>query len=358
MSYLPYFLAAAASFILTLIATPVVRRYALTRHIVDQPGGRRINQQPIPRLGGVAVVAAFWLVILVTAIVTPDQLNFTGQHLLGIDRNLFGVLLGSLILVSTGVIDDIRGLSPAQKFGAQILAAVCVPLFGIHIQWLAHPLGGPDIQLPLWLDTALIIGWIVGVINVVNWLDGLDGLATGISTIAALILFFLSLATFVNQPATALLAITAFGAGVGFLHYNFNPAKIFLGDSGSMFLGFLLAIIAVISGGKLATAGLVLGIPILDAAWVILRRLAAGQKPWAADRKHLHHRLLDAGLSQKQTVLLYWTFSALFGAIALGSRTYGKTMTAVAMLGVMIGLGLILVLLERKKLKKEVDLPE
>lgn len=344
-----YLSAAAAAFILSLLLTPLIRRLAIKFNIVDQPGGRRINQQPIPRLGGVAIVASFWLVILLVQSIRPELLNFTNQTILGIDKNLFGVLLGSLILVAAGIVDDVKGLSPAQKLGAQILAAVMIPLFGIHIQWLAHPLGGPDIQLPLWLDTALIIVWIAGLINVVNWLDGLDGLATGISTIAALILFFLSLAAFVNQPATALLAIVAFGASLGFLPSNFNPAKIFLGDSGSMFLGFLLAIFAVISGGKLATAGLVLGIPILDAAWVILRRLAGGQKPWAADRKHLHHRLLDAGLNQRQTVVLYWTFSALFGSIALASRTYGKTITALTMLGIMITLGLALIWLERRK---------
>lgn len=349
---MPYILAALAGGLLTFILTPLVRKIAIANDIVDAPGGRRVHQAAIPRMGGVAIVVSFWLVILLTAIIAPESLNFTGQKILGLDRNLFGVLLGSLILATTGVIDDIRGLSPFAKLIAQIVAASCVPLFGIHIQWLAHPLDGPDIQLPLWLDDLLIVGWIVAVINVVNWLDGLDGLATGIGSIASLILFFLSLAAFVNQPATAFLAIVLFGCGLGFLRYNFNPAKIFLGDSGSMFMGFLLAIFAVISGGKLATAGLVLGIPILDAAWVVLRRLFAGQVPWQADRKHLHHRLLDAGLNQRQTVILYWCFSALFGAIALSSRTYGKTMTALSMIGLMIVLGLILVALEQKKSKR------
>jgi UDP-GlcNAc:undecaprenyl-phosphate GlcNAc-1-phosphate transferase len=162
-------------------------------------------------------------------------------------------------------------------------------------------------------------------------------------------LFFLSLAPFVNQPATALLAIVLAGAGLGFLKFNFNPARIFLGDSGSMFLGYMIAIIAIISGGKLATAGLILGIPILDAAWVIARRVLSGEKPWKADRKHLHHRLLDAGLSQKQTVILYWAFSALFGGIALASQTYGKTLTALAAAFLMLILGFILVRLERKR---------
>lgn len=344
-----YFIPAFSALILTAAITPLIRHYAMEKKIVDSPGGRRINTKPIPRLGGVAIVLGVWLTLIGFRIASPYFPPFTERQLFGIfDQNLFGVFLGSLILAITGVVDDIRGLLPWQKLIAQVLAAVCIPLFGIHIQWLAHPFGGPDIQLANWLDNILIVGWIVGVINVVNWLDGLDGLATGIGAIASLILFFLSLAPFVNQPATALLAIILFGACLGFLPYNFNPAKIFLGDSGSMFLGFLLAIIAVISGGKLATAGLVLGIPILDAAWVILRRLFAGQAPWQADRKHLHHRLLDAGLSQRQTVALYWVFAAVTGLVALGSRTYGKTITASILLGLMLILGCSLVLLEKR----------
>ncbi len=334
-----YFLGLIAA-VLTLSLTPLVRRFSIAKGVVDQPGGRRINKEPVPRMGGVAIVIAFWLTLFSIQAIKPELLNFTGQQIFGIDRNFFGVFIGSLILLAAGIVDDMRGLSPLQKLVAQLAAAACVPLFGIHIQWLAHPLGGADLQLPLWLDTVVIIVWIVAVINVVNWLDGLDGLATGIGTIAGLILFFLSLAPFVNQTATALLAIVLAGASLGFLRYNFNPAKIFLGDSGSMFLGYILAIIAVISGGKLATASLVLGIPILDAAWVILRRLANGQSPWTADRKHLHHRLLDAGLSQRQTVTLYWAISAIFGATALASRTYGKTLMILVLLILML-LGMI-----------------
>ncbi len=346
---MPYLLSGLAALTLTLLITPLIRQLSLRNKIVDQPGGRRINKTPVPRMGGVALVASFWLVILGVVLVRPDLLSFTEARIFGIDKNLVGVFIGGLILATTGILDDIYGLNPLQKFVAQILAAAMVPLFGIHIQWLAHPLGGADIQLPMWLDNLIIIGWIFSVINVVNWLDGMDGLAAGIGGIAALILFFLSMAAFVNQPATALLAIVLFSCCLGFLRYNFNPAKIFMGDSGSMFIGYLLAILAVISGGKLATAGLVLGIPIIDAAWVILRRLASGQRPWSADRKHLHHRLLDAGLSQRQTVLLYWIFSGLFGIVALGSRTYGKTLTGLALVGVMVVLGIVLVLIEKRK---------
>lgn len=344
-----YLIVAFTAFVASLLLSPVIKGIALARGIVDQPGGRRINKQPIPRMGGIAIVLGFWLVVIVVSLVRPELLNFSNQIFLGIDRNLFGVLLGSLILVTAGVVDDIKGLSPAAKLVAQILAAACIPLFGIHIQWLAHPLGGPDIQLPLWLDTTLIVGWIVGMINVVNWLDGLDGLAAGVSGIAATILCFLSLALFVNQPATALIAIILAGATFGFLPYNVNPAKIFMGDTGSMFLGYILAILAVISGGKLATAGLVLGIPILDAAWVILRRLASGQSPWKADRRHLHHRLLDAGLSQRQTVFLYWVLSALFGSIALTSQTYGKVIAGTILIVLMAIIGLSLYAISKKR---------
>lgn len=344
-----YYLALLASLVATILLTPLVRQFSLKNKIVDQPGGRRINSQPIPRLGGVAIVVSFWLVIIGINLISPGLLDLTGRSILGLDRNLFGVLIGALILVSAGIVDDLIGLSPLAKLIAQFLAAICIPLFGIHLQWLAHPLGGPDIQLLPTLDAILIVFWIVGLINVVNWLDGLDGLATGVSGIGALALFFLSITAFVNQPATALLAIVLFGSCLGFLKYNYNPARIFLGDSGSMFLGYMLAIFAVISGGKLATAGLVLGIPIIDAAWVILRRLKSGQSPWIADRKHLHHRLFDAGLNQKQTVLIYWIFSAIFGFIALFSRTAGKTLTGLAVVGVVLAIGLILWILDRRQ---------
>lgn len=346
-----YLLSALVALILSLFIVPAIRRIAIANKIVDQPGGRRIHKEPVPRMGGVAVVLSFWIVVLGVAYTRPDLLHFTGETIGGIDKNLLGVFVGSMILMFTGIVDDARGLSPVIKLLAQFAAAACVPLFGIHIQWLANPIGGLDIQLPLWIDTALITLWIVGIINVVNWLDGLDGLATGVSSIAAFILFFLSLAPFVNQPATALLAIVLVGSGLGFLKFNINPAKIFLGDSGSMFFGYMIAILAVISGGKLATAGLVLGIPILDAAWVILRRVFSGQSPWVADRRHLHHRLLDAGLTQKQTVTLYWALSAIFGSIALASRTYGKTIAAVTIFGLMIVIGLGLVLFDRYKNK-------
>lgn len=344
-----YFFAGLISAGLAASLTPAVRRLAIKNKIVDQPGGRRVNSSAVPRMGGLALVGAFWLVTLAIALIFPERLNFSGRTIGGLDANLLGVLFGAIILVIAGIVDDVRGLSPIGKLTAQLLAAACVPLFGIDIQWLAHPLGGANIELVPWLDHLLIVLWIVAVINVVNWLDGLDGLATGVGAIAALILFALSLAAFVNQPATALIAIILFGSALGFLPYNFNPAKIFLGDTGSMFLGFMLAILAVISGGKLATAGLILGIPILDAGWVIFRRLISGQAPWSADRKHLHHRLLDAGLSQRQTVMLYWAFAALFGSLALAVRTYGKTLIGLAMLGIMLVLGLVLVALERRK---------
>ena len=214
--------------------------------------------------------------------------------------------------------------------------------FGIKIHWFANPLGGLNIELGNW--TYLFVPlWIVLIINVVNWLDGIDGLAVGVSSIASLVLGFLSLTPFVSQTSTALMAFLLAGASLGFLIFNFNPAKIFLGDSGSMFLGFMLAIFAIISGGKLATAGLVLGLPILDAFWVIIRRLYHHQAPWRADRLHLHHRFLDAGFSQRQTVFIMYAISATFGVIALATRTSGKVRASLALLLLMIAIGLFLV---------------
>lgn len=327
---IPFFGAA----ILSIVLTPAVRRFAITRGVVDQPGGRRIHKAPTARLGGLAVFAAFWLTLIAILVVNPLGLADATSMVGDIGINILGVLLGALILVMLGIYDDIIGVRPGWKLFWHFVAAFMPVLFGVKIWWLNHPFGGPNIVLGNW--TYFIVPlWIVFVINVVNWLDGLDGLATGVSAIAAVILFFLSLATFVNQPATALLAIILAGSAIGFLPYNFNPAKIFLGDSGSQFLGYMLAIFAIISGAKVATAALVLGVPILDAVWVIIRRLANQSSPFVADRKHLHHRFIDAGLSQRKTAVIYWVISLGFGLAALQTQTAGKLTAAVWLLIIM-----------------------
>jgi UDP-N-acetylmuramyl pentapeptide phosphotransferase/UDP-N-acetylglucosamine-1-phosphate transferase len=188
-------------------------------------------------------------------------------------------------------------------------------------------------------------------INVINFLDGLDGLASGISLIATIILYFLAIKPEVNQMSMSVLAIVLAGALIGFLPFNFYPAKVFLGDSGSQVLGFLLATFAIISGGKLATAFLVLGVPILDVVWVIARRVLAHKPVYQADRFHLHHRLLEAGLQHRGAVLLLYTISAAFGLIALETQTLGKLIAAIVLTAIMVLGGIVLVTLAARKVK-------
>lgn len=335
--YLIPFLAAAA---LSAAITPLVRLFSIRRKIVDYPGGRRIHHEPTARLGGAAIFLAFWIMVTGYLIFDPSSLKFVTETIVGIDKNLVGVFLGALILVILGIVDDVRQVKPGWKLFWHFVAAFMPVAFGVKIWWLNHPLGGPNIVLGN-LTYLVVPLWIVLVINVVNWLDGLDGLATGVSTIAAIILFFLSLAPFVNQPATALLAIILAGSALGFLPYNFNPAKIFLGDSGSQFLGYMLAVFAIISGAKVATAALVLGVPILDALWVIARRVLTGSSPFKADRRHLHHRFLDVGFSVRTTVIIYWLISLGFGLAALQTQTAGKLTAAFWLLIIMFLLATI-----------------
>jgi UDP-GlcNAc:undecaprenyl-phosphate GlcNAc-1-phosphate transferase len=217
--------------------------------------------------------------------------------------------------------------------------------------WVHNPLTGIDIILGNW--TYLLVPlWIVLMINVINWLDGVDGLASGVGLIASIILFILSISKEVNQVSTAILSIVLAGSLLGFLPFNFNPAKIFLGDIGSMFIGFMLAIFAIISGGKFATAALVLGLPILDALWVIASRLINHQVPWQADRRHLHHRLLDAGFSQRQSVLFLYAVSIFFGIIALQSGTHQKLIVFAWLVALMLILGLVTFTLRFKNRQK------
>jgi len=341
-----YLIAGIATFLLSALLTPLFRRFALSIGLLDKPGPRRVHKKPVARGGGVVVFASFWLVVTVILALEPTALKFVEQRVLGIDQNLLGVMIGGAILLASGLWDDFRPLSPGVKLVWQFVAVLMPVLFGIRIWWFSNPLGGLNIVLGNW--TYLFVPlWLILMINVMNWLDGIDGLATGISTIAAVVLVVLSLASFVNQPATALLAAALAGSAAGFLPFNFHPAKIFLGDSGSQFLGYMIGIFAIISGGKVASASLVLGIPILDAIWVILRRVVSGQSPFLADKRHLHHRFLEIGLSQRQTVMIYYLIALVFGMIALGTKTYGKFVAGAWLAGLMLVIATTLVLSQK-----------
>ncbi len=310
---------------------------------LSAPRERDVHKQPISRLGGSAISLTFIGVVGAIAWLQPSWLAFIGQRVGGIDRNLFGIMLGVILLTVVGLVDDIRGLSPWPKLAAHFAAGIILAWSMVLVPHVTNPFG--SVWNLGWLTYPFVVLWVVLMINVINFLDGLDGLATGVSLIAALVLYFLAIQPDVNQVSMSVLALVLAGGLLGFLPFNFYPAKLFLGDTGAMVIGFLLAVFAIISGGKLATAFLVLGVPILDVVWVVARRLLSRQPIYKADRFHLHHRLLQAGLKQRQAVLVFYTVSAGFGIIALQTQSYGKFIAALVLIGIMIVGGASLVAL-------------
>lgn len=322
--------------------TLVVRQFVqVTKLGLAEPRERDVHKVAIPRLGGVAVSMAFIFVSLLLYVLQPGLLAFIPETILGIDKNLLGILAGVILLSVVGAFDDIYGLSPWVKLAFHIVAGVILAASTVLISHITNPFGGAIVLG--WWTYPLVVAWVVFMINVLNFLDGLDGLAVGTSLIATVILYLVAVNPTVNQASMAVLALILTGALAGFLPFNFYPAKIFLGDSGSQVLGFLLAAFAIISGAKLATAFLVLGVPILDVFWVVGRRILTKQPIYKADRYHIHHRLLRAGLSQKQAVLLLYAVSAVFGMVALQTQSLGKLYAALILIGVMILGGAILV---------------
>lgn len=303
------------------------------------PRERDLHNKPTPRVGGIAVVAAFLVIVAVVNFLHPTSLNFSNQQLLGFDRNLLGLILAIIMLAVVNILDDYRNVRVLTRLIVEILAAVLIVVFGISIGWLSNPLGG-QIMLGA-LGSVFVVFWLVGLSNVTNWLDGVNGLAGGVGAIAMAVLFFLSIRPDVAQEPNALIAAIAFGALAGFLPFNIVRAKAFLGDTGSVFIGFLLGVLAIISGGKVATAFLVLAIPFLDAMVVIVSRLLNHQSPFAADKRHLHHRLLAAGLKPWQIVGLFYSISLVFGLIALNTQAIGKLWAIVFALILMTALVLL-----------------
>lgn len=341
MTFMIFLLAFILALILTLALVPVLKKIAINNEIVDLPDGvRKIHKKPIPLLGGTAVFIVFFVVLAL----------FGRQLVLG-DLNLshwLGFFVGSLILIIGGIIDDKYNLSAKKQFIFPILAIIAVLLGGVEIAKLSNPFGG--IISVAWLSPLLIFFWLLGMMYTTKLLDGVDGLVSGVAFIGVVVIFLFTLTSRYYQPDIALASAALAGAILGFLFYNFNPASIFLGEGGSLFLGFALGVLAIISGGKIAIALLVMGIPILDVAWTIFRRLLSGQNPFkSADRKHLHHRLLALGLSQKQTVLVFYAFSASFGALALFLQSRGKLVALALLVLLMLVAVIIFSFFDRKK---------
>ncbi len=326
--------------LLALVLTPLVRWVVLHYEIVDRPDARRVNTIPVPRGGGLAVSAAFLLVAGV--FLTVNDGSDMVIVLITLQRSeVAALMLGGAVAAGLGAIDDLFDLKARwQLFGQVALACFAVAL-GITIDFIANPFGGRPIVFSGPVAAGLTIFWIVGMINSINWIDGLDGLSSGIAFIAAVTLGIISLTNPPTQPMVAILCFTLAGALLGFLRWNFHPASIFAGTSGVQFVGYTLAVLAILGTAKVAVALLVLGVPIIDTFWIIVRRVSQGRSPFSPDRGHIHHRLLDLGLSHRQTVLVIYGICL---ALAVLSLLLSGVTQLYAFLGVFVAFGLILFL--------------
>ena len=311
-------LALLAALVISFLMTPVVRTFAYKVGAVDVPkDARRMHKTPIPRLGGLAIFIGFMLSVLILGNVQGN-----GQ--------LQSILLGSVIIVVLGVVDDIMALPAMLKFVIQIVAALIPALNGVVIQAFSNPNVFSDslywVLGPLSIPFTVL--WIVAITNSVNLIDGLDGLANGVSAISATTMLVIALLASEAEVAVVMAALV--GACVGFMPYNLNPAKMFMGDTGSTFLGYILATMSIQGLFKFyavisfAVPFLILGLPIFDTAFAFIRRIAHGQSPMHADRGHIHHRLIDMGLNQKQAVATLYVISAMLGLSAVVLTTGGE----------------------------------
>ena len=304
---------------MALLATPVIRRLAYQQNWVDAPDGKRkLHERAVPQVGGLAILLAFIVGLLYFALLKPFLPAHVASYII---LPPVKVLLGGVLIAAAGLYDDLRGMHFGFKFAAQIGVALMVVFSGYSIEIIGNPITGEMIRLPSWISVPLTVGWIVGIINAINLLDGMDGLAGGVSVIV-----FGSLtaayAVFGNW-GSLVLVIVAVGALLGFLWYNFNPATIFMGDTGSMFLGYLLSTYSLV-GASHASSLLALlipiiamGLPVIDTGLAIVRRFVERRPLFQPDRDHIHHRIAHRlGLSHRNTVLVLYLISIVFGVVA------------------------------------------
>ena len=306
----------ATALIVSFLMTPLVKTFAYKVGAIDVPkDNRRMHKTPIPRLGGLAIFIGF----MVSTLLFNE-----------IDVQMRGILMGSVIIVLLGVVDDITPLPAMLKFVVQIVAALIPLSHGVVIKALSNPniFSGSPYWVLGGLSVPITILWIVGITNAVNLIDGLDGLANGVSAICAATMLVIALLVSDGHVAVTMAALV--GACVGFMPYNMNPAKMFMGDTGATFLGFILATMSIQGLFKFyalisfAVPFLILGLPIFDTAFAMIRRIAKGQSPMQPDRSHVHHRLIDMGLNQKQAVATLYVISAILGMSAVVLTTSGE----------------------------------
>lgn len=334
-----FIIPALFSFVLTILLVKLAIYFFPKWGLMDKPLKYGLKRKPIPYYGGLVLVVVFVLSTIV---------------FVHIDLHVIGLLIGALLIASISFLDDLFDVSPWIRLFVQFLAALTIVISGIGISSISNPIGSDIIldqfsvefplgnifvQITLLADLFTIV-WIVLIVNTMNFLDGLNGLVSGVAFIAAVTFFALSIGEYniIDQTTIATLAAIIAGSTFAFWIFDFHPAKILMGDTGSMFLGFLIAVFAIYSGGKVATAFLVLGFPILDTFWVITRRIVHGQSPMKGDLKHLHHRLLEVGLTERKALFLIYALCAFFGGSAIFLGTTQK-------LFLMIAMGLLMVIM-------------
>lgn len=347
MTISPFLVAGTFGLVIAYLLTPVVAWAATQLGVLDRPGGRHIHRAPVPRLGGIAIYLAFVAAVLVgLPVERPIHVAFEAQritvvipYLPAIDRPIVALLLGATLITLLGVLDDIRGTRPIVKLIGQIAAAAVLLPFGVGMDVLTNPLGGMFFVGPL--GAILTVVWIVALCNVMNLIDGVDGLASGIAAIAGTTLLVASYHR--GDVGTAILAAALAGGALGFIPYNINPARIFLGDTGSMLLGYVLGALSVLGTYKsytalsLLVALAALGVPVTDTAFAIARRWRNRRPIFEADTQHLHHRLLARGLTPRQTAAVLYLVTGILSAGALMMSGVGR-FPIIAILGLLLAL--------------------
>lgn len=346
------FIYLACAFVVALIlsfaSTPIAKNFAYKIGAIDVPKDkRRMHKKPIPRLGGLAIFLGFYLSVLV----------FCTQYM---SKEIRGMLIGSIIIVALGIFDDVLALKPVQKFGFQLIATAIPVYCGVRITSLPNIFNPSSayIQLPIVVQYVITIIWLLAILNAVNLIDGLDGLAVGVSAIMAICAMIILIQ--LCSPAVAIITAALAGACFGFLPYNMNPAKLFMGDTGSMFIGYILAVTSVMGLFKayaviaFAIPFLIFGLPIFDMAFVSIRRVLNGKSPMSADKTHLHHRLIDLGFNQKQAVSIMYGIAAILGLTAVLIAGEGFMRAAVLVLIVFVIVILCSLVMYKHKIRKEI----
>ncbi len=306
-NYIDFVVVFAIGIIASYVLTPVAKKIAIKVGAIDIPkDNRRVHKNPIPRMGGLAIYAGTMLGIL-----------YIGDF----SKEIVGLIIGGTVIVITGILDDVLQLSAKWKLFFQIIGAFILYGFGYRISFFGNPFTGEYIFFPFIISLIITVIWIVGITNTINLIDGLDGLAAGVAVIASGSLAYIAIIN--NRPDAALITIAICGGALGFLPHNFNPAKIFMGDAGSLFLGYMLAAVSIMGTMKGVTAiatvfpVMALGLPIFDTAFAILRRIINKKPIMEADKGHLHHRILSSGMGHKKTVILLYALSGILGVSAI-----------------------------------------